>query len=101
MRKLVLLASLAAIVGGLAIAAQPVSDPTPKATTGGAVAGRPEPARLPPNRRDPEDRSDSASTGASAESDAAAERSPAGATDLGKEADREDEALRKRKSKKR
>jgi hypothetical protein len=101
MRKLILLASLVTIAGGAAIAAQPVADPAPKATSGGAVAGRPEPARLPPNRRDPEDRSDSASAGPSTEAGSAVERAPEGATDLGKDADREDEALRKRRSKKR
>ena len=70
-----------------------------------AKAGRAKPAaesaKLPENRRDPEERG-SASAGASAapapapEPDTARERG----TDLGKEADAEDESLRKQQSKK-
>jgi len=68
-----------------------------KSPAGAEPAAKPaEAAKLPPNRHDPEDRSDSASTGASSEPDAAREGAPAAATDLGKEADKEDEAFRKR-----
>ena len=57
-----------------------------------AAKSAPIPASIPDNRRDPEERSDSASSGASSP----AESLPGGPTDLGKEADKEEDAYRKK-----
>ena len=100
MRRLALLVILVAAVGAIAIAAQ--MDDQPAATGSAKPADAP---KLPANRHDPEDRKaavdNSASTGASAARlPAPKDGAPARGTDLGKEADKEDDAFRKGRSEK-
>ncbi|MBV8032019.1 MAG: hypothetical protein JO035_10970 [Betaproteobacteria bacterium] len=93
MRGLRLVALLASVAGAIGVAAYSATEGDPASAS----------AKLPDNRRDPEDRAaqkkekpESASTGSSATD----VRRPEPVTDIGKEADREDEALRRRESSK-
>lgn len=104
MRILVLPALLALCAASIAPAAVAGDASNTGATAephapGARIKPRGQAAKLPENRRDPEDRGASASTGSSAgpsaEPQASPDTLPGRGTDLGREAEQEDEAIRK------